>query len=66
MSKKVMKLIDAASGKMRCKVCGAEHFASVNSDTHKFYRGSWQCRNGCKLEDKESSAFHILKEEKNG
>ena len=53
MRKKVMKLIDVNTGKMQCKVCGAIHWASVRPQSNgNFYRGSWQCQNGCKLEDK--------------
>jgi len=52
MTKKVMKLIDLRTGEMECKVCGSRHFANVkpDSDGH-FYRGSWQCVHGCKLDD---------------
>lgn len=48
MTKKVMALLDAATGRMKCKVCGKEHFASVRSGGH-YYKGSWQCVNGCKI-----------------
>ena len=48
MTKKVMKLINISTGEMKCKICGARHFASVKPDSGgKFYRGSWQCQNGC-------------------
>jgi len=52
MSKKVMRLIDPKTGRMECKVCGSEHYANIRpcSDGH-YYRGSWQCQYGCKLED---------------
>lgn len=49
MTKKAMELIDAESGKMKCKVCGAEHIANVQLGG-KFKRGAWQCQNGCKEE----------------
>ena len=55
MSKKVMKLIDPYTGEMQCKMCGATHFASLQSGymrrdgVTRYYRGSWQCQNGCKL-----------------
>ena len=51
MTKKVMKLINISTGEMECKVCGARHFACIRPDSGgKFYRGSWQCPNGCKVE----------------
>ncbi len=51
MSKKVMTLIDPYKGLMECKVCGAHHYASIKSGTNgNYYRGSWQCTNGCKLD----------------
>jgi hypothetical protein len=46
-----MKLIDASSGLMECRVCGSRHFASLQSGylradgVTRFYRGSWQCGN---------------------
>lgn len=56
MAKKVMKLIDKYTGEMECQECGSRHFASlkpVNADGKNFYyRGSWQCQYGCKLEEK--------------
>ncbi len=48
MSKKVMKLIDPSTGMMECRVCGSVHRASLRSGGH-YYRGSWQCLNGCRL-----------------
>lgn len=50
-TKKVMRLVDPRTGEMECRVCGATHFAMIrpNSNGH-FYRGSWQCLHGCKLE----------------
>jgi len=55
MTKKVMKLIDPKTGLMVCKVCGAKHYAQIQSGADRadgisnYYRGSWQCQNGCKL-----------------
>jgi len=46
LSTKVMQLIDARSGLMRCTVCDALHFASLSEGGH-FQRGAWQCVNGC-------------------
>jgi hypothetical protein len=62
MTKKVMKLINADTCLMKCKVCGAEHLANYQSGYDRadgitrYYRGSWQCQNGCKLEDKKPTA----------
>ena len=53
---KVMKLIDPHTGLMECKVCGSTHVANIKPDSGgKYYRGSWQCVNGCKLPDKKGS-----------
>jgi len=48
---KVMKLIDARTGLMECPVCGSRHMANLRGGGH-YYRGSWQCHQGCKIEDK--------------
>ena len=46
-----MELIDPSTGKMRCKVCGSEHNASIKPNSGGiYYRGSWQCVNKCKLD----------------
>ncbi|MCJ7444717.1 MAG: hypothetical protein MUO26_09350 [Methanotrichaceae archaeon] len=51
MTKKVMKLLDASTGLMECKVCGAQHSANIKPDSGgNYYRGSWQCQYGCKLD----------------
>jgi hypothetical protein len=47
---KVMKLIDPSSGLMECRVCGKMHFADLRHGGY-YVRGSWQCINGCKMED---------------
>jgi hypothetical protein len=58
MTKKVMKLVDEYKGLMRCPVCGSEHYASIQSKNDRkdgvtrYYRGSWQCINKCKIEPK--------------
>lgn len=50
MTKKVMKLLDDRTGLMECRVCGARHAANIRPLSNgKFYRGAWQCQNGCKL-----------------
>lgn len=57
--KKVMRLIDSTTGLMECKVCGKRVFAKIQSRYERldgksqFYRGSWQCLNGCKIQSKE-------------
>lgn len=39
-----MELIDPYTGRMRCKVCGAEHCASIKPRSGgRCYYGSWQC-----------------------
>ncbi|RJE46813.1 hypothetical protein A7K50_12370 [Dehalobacter sp. MCB1] len=52
MTKKVMKLIDPYTGLMECKVCGQRHLSSIKPGGG-YYRGSWQCTNGCRLEEIE-------------
>src|SRR5665647_1023919 len=50
-TKKIMKLIDPNTGRMQCRICGDEHYASLKPRSNgNYYRGSWQCRHGCKLE----------------
>lgn len=55
---KVMKLIDPSTGRMECKVCGAEHYANLrpNREGGGYKRGCWQCVNGCKLPPRTSPA----------
>ena len=36
----------------KCKICGQVLHPKVNSDG-RFTRDSWQCPNGCKIEDKK-------------
>ena len=50
---KVMKLLDPDTGRMECQVCGAQHFANTAPGGRGYYRGSWRCRNGCKLPERE-------------
>jgi len=44
-----MKLIDASSGLMECRVCGSSHIASIQSGLERadgvtrLFRGSYQC-----------------------
>jgi len=47
--KKVMKLVNPSTGEMVCKVCGAIHWGILKSGS-KYFRGAWQCQNGCTLE----------------
>jgi hypothetical protein len=50
-TKRTMKLIDAGSGLMECRVCGSRHHARLQSGHDRadgvttYYRGSWQCGN---------------------
>jgi len=49
---KVMELIDSSTGLVKCKVCDATHLANIRPNSGgNYYRGSWQCQYGCKLED---------------
>lgn len=46
-----MKLLDASTGLMECRVCGSQHWASLQSGyeradgVNRYFRGSWQCSN---------------------
>jgi hypothetical protein len=51
MTKKVMKLIDPYTGLLECKVCGQQALGMIKPQSGgHFYRGAWQCPNGCKLD----------------
>jgi hypothetical protein len=53
MTAKVMKILDRESGHMQCSVCGAEHWANIRPlSSGRYYRGAWQCINGCKLPER--------------
>jgi len=53
-TEKVMKLLDASTGLMQCRVCGKKHIASVRPRSKGAYqKGSWQCTNGCELPEKK-------------
>ena len=54
MSKKLGELLDPRTGLMECKVCGKRWLANIKSGG-KYYRGSWQCPNGCKLDEIKKS-----------
>jgi len=46
---KVMKLIDSTTGLMECRICGSRHrHSAMIRPGGNFYRGAWQCVNGCK------------------
>ncbi len=50
MTRRVMCLLDPFTGLMECKVCGTRHAALMRPGSDgKYYRGSWQCLNGCQL-----------------
>jgi hypothetical protein len=58
-----MKLIDASSGLMECRVCGSCHHASLQPGCQRadgianYYKGSWQCSNEyCPSNQKEWDA----------
>lgn len=54
MSKKVIVLLDPNTGLMECKICGSRHWANIRPGSNgKYYRGSWQCQNGCKFENEK-------------
>jgi hypothetical protein len=42
MARGTMKVLDASTGLMECRVCGAQHIANLRTGGH-YYRGSWQC-----------------------
>jgi len=48
MTKKVMKLVDPETGLMICKVCGARHWANLQSGHDRadcvngYHRRSWE------------------------
>lgn len=53
VSKQPMELINEYTGEMKCKVCGSIHWASAKPRSNgRFYRGAWQCHNGCKVKMK--------------
>jgi hypothetical protein len=48
--KQPMELINEYTGLMQCKVCGQQHLADMKPNSNgRFYRGAWQCPNGCKI-----------------
>ena len=57
MTQKVRELIDANTGLMRCRVCGAEGHANIRPQSGgRYWRGAWQCEHGCKLEEASADA----------
>jgi hypothetical protein len=50
MTRRVMRLVDPSTGRMECRVCGSVHWARLRSGGH-YFRGSWQCQNGCEVDD---------------
>jgi hypothetical protein len=50
MSKEMMKLLNPSTGEMECRVCGRRYHANLRS-SGRYFRGSWQCPAGCRLED---------------
>lgn len=43
MARGTMRVVDASSSLMRCRVCGATQYAMARPDGGGFYRGAWQC-----------------------
>ena len=55
---KVMKLICENMSILECRVCGNTHFALIKPQSDgSFYRGSWQCVNGCKYPKNDKLKF---------
>ena len=54
MVRKAMKLLDPSTGLMECRMCGSRHHANLRRGGH-YFRGSWQCINGCKLPEESNS-----------
>jgi len=50
MARGTMRLVDASTNRMRCSVCGMEHYAMLGLGG-RFKRGSWHCKRGCKVDD---------------
>lgn len=48
MTTKMNRLIDPGRGLMECTNCGQRSFANLK-EGGKYYRGSWQCVNGCNI-----------------
>ncbi len=62
MTKKVMKLIGPESGLMQFKVCGSPHYANIKPGSNGlYYRGAWQCINGCKLPEGSNPVYNGYK-----
>ena len=51
--KGTMRLLNAETGLMECRVCGTRHYASLRAGG-RYKRGSWQCSKGCKPQTKKS------------
>ena len=52
LNKGVMKLIDASTGLMECRSCGASHTANIMPQSGgRYYPGSWKCVHGCTMDD---------------
>jgi len=42
------KLINPSTGLMECQICQKRWIANIRQDSNgDYYRGSWQCENGC-------------------
>lgn len=49
---KMVEILNERTLEFKCKICGRKWFPSILSGG-RLARGSWQCPNGCKLEDLE-------------
>jgi hypothetical protein len=60
MARGTMKLLDRETGLMACETCGYLHLASIRpSSGGKYYRGSWQCINGCGKNGADESSLRL-------
>lgn len=52
MGEILMKLINARTGEMECRICGATNYSPTKPlDGGLFYQRKWECRNGCHHEE---------------
>ncbi|MBA7490762.1 hypothetical protein ES702_01305 [subsurface metagenome] len=50
---KIVEILDEHNLRFRCKKCGQVWSPIIKPDSGgKFYRGGWQCPNGCKPDKK--------------
>jgi hypothetical protein len=47
----IVEILEDTRGKVlfKCKICGVKWSPNIKPESNgKFYRGAWQCPNGCK------------------